>query len=185
MVLNDGLVWLTDFVQIYKCPLVYLLFLTFLGLQVITSNIVNGHIILLLSLHKHRSISPLGHKSITALNKCSLISTSMLGASLQKQNPAKANLIKLFILKIWIFLPGLHPINVMRLPRRSSLNEIGPLVKLPAEKMWNIVVEIINLFVTDLEHGHTRTYQYQKDRNFGLSCPGSPWIPVRQGHQGY
>ena len=85
-----------DFIQIYLqimfhiiLPLVCLLFLTFLGLQLITSNIVNGHIILPLSLHKHLSISPFGHKSITPLNMCSLISTSMYGASLQKQKPAK------------------------------------------------------------------------------------------------
>ena len=89
----DGLVWLCTIICIlsflYFFPVVCLWLFTFLGLQVTKSNAVNGHIILLLSLHKHRSISPLGHKSITALKECSLTSTSTFGALLQKQNPRK------------------------------------------------------------------------------------------------
>ena len=146
-------------------------------MQLIISNALNGHIILLLSSHKHRSISPLGHKSMIAFKECSLISTSTFGASLQKQNPAKVNKIYLvFLSEIKNLVPGLHPINVMRLPRRSSLNEIGPLVKLPADEIviFSCGIGICRSFLTDLERGHTHTCQHQKGRNFPLFCPGSP-----------
>ena len=64
----------------------------FFGLQFITSNWVNGHTILVLSLqslHKQRSIFPSRHKSMTSFKTWSLVSTLISGASLQKQKPAE------------------------------------------------------------------------------------------------
>lgn len=76
---------------------------TFFGAQASISKWVKGHIIFVLSLHRQRSISPLGHKSMTSFKAWSRMSTSTFGASLQKQKPKEirvlSTLIQVFIKK--------------------------------------------------------------------------------------
>ena len=74
-------------------------FLAFLGLQNCMFVRVKGHVIMVLSLHRHRSISPLGQRSMTSLNIWNRMSTSTFGASLQKQYPVKC--LKLACYRRW------------------------------------------------------------------------------------